>query len=215
VAATLELGMQDLSLPVAAIRGHRVVKATRTWDEETDCLPGAAVEPGSRLATCVEAASGAPGKVISRDGWTSRLAGERTWVAIPPDDVLERARDVLDGIAHERALWEGIPPGLQARVSALTSLLAARLGSPLPRVPGRIWNQRMAHLGPALGLRMTIPPLLALGAIDPRIAAYLAAEVGSEMVTNGDDVLLRIRPGLEHDERLAGLTWVGDAIRLT
>jgi hypothetical protein len=215
VAATLELGLHDLALPVAAVRAHRVLKATRTWDEETGCLPGAAVEPGSRLASCLDAAGASPGTVVCRDGWTARMARERSWVAIPPDDILERARDVLDGIAHERALWEGIAQPLQARVYALASLLAARLGSPLPRVPGGIWNQRMAGLGPALGMRMAVPRVCALGALDPRIAAYLAAELGSEMVTDGDDLLLRIRPGLEHDDRLAGLVRVGDAIRLT
>jgi hypothetical protein len=215
VAATLELGLRDLGLPVAAIRGRRVIKATRTWDEETGCLPGTAVDPGTRLASCVEAAGVAAGKVADREGWTSRSAGERTWVAIPPDGVLDRIRDVLDGIAHERALWEGIAPALQARVFALTSLLAARLGSPLPRVPATIWNQRMASLGPALGLQMAVPRLSALGALDPRIAAHLAAEVGSEMVADGDDLLLRVRPGAEGDERLSGLTWEGDAVRLT
>jgi hypothetical protein len=215
VAATLELGLQDLALPVAAIRGHRVLKATRTWDEETACLPGAAIEPGSRLASCLEAASGAPGRAVSRDGWTARLARDRTWVAIPPDDILDRGRDVLDGIAHERALWEGIPATFQARVFALASLLATRLGAPLPRVPGGIWNLRMTSLAPLLGLRMTVPRLAALGALDPRIAAYLAAELGVEMVTDGDDLLLRIRPGLEDDDRIIGLVRVGDAIRLT
>ncbi|MGO8685859.1 MAG: hypothetical protein ACLQT7_01555 [Candidatus Dormibacteria bacterium] len=215
VAATLELGLRDLALPLAAIRDLRVVKATRTWDEETGCLPGAVVDPGTRLARCIEAAMGATGRVVSREGWTSRSAGGRTWVAIPPDDVLDRVRDVLDGIAHERALWEGIAPALQARVFALASLLAAGLGSPLPRVPGGIWNQRMAGLGPALGLRMPVPRLSGLGALDPRIAAHLAAEVGAEMIADGDEILLRVRPGAEGDAQLAGLTWVGDAIRLT
>jgi hypothetical protein len=215
VAATVELGLRDLALPVAAIRGQRVLKATRTWDEETGCPPGATVEPGSRLATCVESAGGARGTVTRRDGWTSRLGRGRTWVAIPPDDIVERARDVLDGIAHERALWDGIPAGLQVPVFALTSLLAARLGTPLPRVPARIWNHRMAAFGSSLGLRMEVPQLTALGALDPRIAAYLAAELGVAMVADGDDLLLGIRPGMQGDVRLAGLVRVGDAIRLT
>jgi hypothetical protein len=215
VGATLELGLQDLTLPLAAIRGHRVVKATRTWDEETGCLPGAGVEPGSRLAACLDAASSSPGRAVSCDGWAARQVRERSWVAIPPDDVLERARDVLDGIAHERALWEGIAPPLQARVYALTALLGARLGSPLPRVPAGIWNQRMLGLAPALGLPMDVPRLTALGALDPRLCAYLAAELGSEMVADGDDLLLRIRPGMEGDARLLDLVRGGDAVRLT
>ncbi len=215
VGATLELGLQDLTLPVAAIRGYRVVKATRTWDEETGCLPGAGVEPGSRLAACLDAASSSPGRAVNCDGWAARQVRERSWVAIPPDDVLERARDVLDGIGHERALWDGIAPPLQARVFALTALLAARLGSPLPRVPAGIWNQRMSALAAALRLPMDVPRLTALGGIDPRVAAYLAAELGSEMVAEGDDLLLRIRPGMEGDARLVDLARVGDAVRLT
>ncbi len=215
VTATFELGLHDLALPLAAIRDHRVLKATRTWDEEAGCLPGDTVEPGSRLASCLEAASRSPGTVVSRDGWTARVARVRAWVAIPPDDVLDRARDVLDGIAHERALWERVPSTCQARVFALASLLAARLGASLPRVPGAIWNLRMASLAPALGLRMTVPHLSALGALDPRIAAYLAAELGAVMVTDGDELLLRIRPGWEDDDRIAGLVRTGDAVRLT
>jgi hypothetical protein len=153
--------------------------------------------------------------VVSRDGWTARLARERAWVAIPPDGILDRARDVLDGIAHERALWEGIAPAQEARVLALTLLLGARLGAPLPRVPAEVWNRRMAGLAPAFGLRMAVPRLAGLGAVDPRVAAYLAAELGSEMVSDGDDLLLRIRPGLKQDDRLVGLVQVGNAVRLT
>jgi len=215
VVATLELGLRDLTLPLAAIRYKRVLKATRTWDEETGCLPSATVEPGTRLSACVEAARAAPGAAVRRDGWTARLARERTWVAIPPDGVLDRARDVLDGIAHERALWEGIAPAQQARVVALTLLLGARLSEPLPRVPAGVWNRRMPGLAAAFGLRMEVPRMNALGAVDPRVAAYLAAELGSELVSDGDDLLLRIRTGLEEDDRLAGLVRVGDAVRLT
>ena len=98
---------------------------------------------------------------------------------------------------------------------ALTALLAARLGSPLPRVPAGIWNQRMGALAAALRLPMDVPRLTALGGIDPRIAAYLAAELGSEMAVDGDDLLLRIRPGMEGDARLVDLARVGDAVRLT
>ena len=153
---------------------------------------------------------------MSRDGWTARLVRERLWVAIPPDDVLERARDVLDGIAHERALWEGITAPLQARVYALTALLAARLGEPLPRVPAGIWNQRMGALAAAFPLPMDVPGLTALGGVDPRIVAYLAAELGVEMVTDGaDDLWLRIRPGMGRDARLGDLLRVGDAVRLS
>ena len=49
----------------------------------------------------------------------------------------------------------------------------------------------------------------------PVDAAYLAAELGSEMVAEGDDLLLRIRPGMEGDARLVDLARVGDAVRLS
>ena len=98
---------------------------------------------------------------------------------------------------------------------ALTALLAGRLGAPLPRVPAGIWNQRMGALAVALRLPMDVPRLTVLGGVEPRIAAYLAAKLGSEMAVDGDDLPLRIRPGMERDARLVGLTRVGDAVRLT
>lgn len=214
VTATLELGLHDLALPLAAVLGGRVVKATRTWDEETGCLPGSAVAAGSRLRACLEAAAGATGSLVTRDGWCARLAGDRCWVAIPPDGVMERALDVVDGMAHERALWDGVPEPHGTRVAALASLLGARLGMPLPRVPASVWNRRMAVLGPALGLAPP-PRLTGLGALEPRICAYLAAELGQGFAVRGDDLLLRVRPGHGGDERLADLTLGVDGVRLT
>ncbi|MGA8015548.1 MAG: hypothetical protein WCB85_06485 [Candidatus Dormiibacterota bacterium] len=215
VVATFELGLRDLALPLAAIRGHRVLKATRAWDEETGFLPGAPVEPGSRLAACLEAATASPGAAVVRHGWCSRLASDRFWVAIPPDDVIDRARDVLDGMAHERALWDGIGEPHRSRVLALASLLAIRLGNPLPRVPAGAWNRRMAVLAPALGLAMPIPTFRGLGALDPQIAAYLAAELGSKILVRGDDLVLLLRPGAGGDPRLTDLRRVGSHVRLS
>lgn len=213
VVATLDLGLRELSLPVAAVRGGRVLKATRTWDEETGCPPGAPVPPGSRLARCLEAAPEA-GDIACAGGWAVRSVGDRCWVAIPPDDVLDRARDVLDGMAHERALWDGMPEPHATRVFALAALCATRLGSPLPRVPVGAWNQRMASLAPALRLLIEVPRLNGLGALDPRIVAYLASELGEELLTDGEDLMLRIRPGYEDDEHFADLARVGDWVRL-
>jgi hypothetical protein len=214
VAATLDLGLRDLALPLAAVRGGRVLKATRTWGEETGCPPGAPVEAGSRLAHCLEAAS-ATGTLACVGGWAVRRAGDRCWVAIPPDDVLDRARDVLDGMAHERALWDGMPEPHATRVFALAALCSIRLGGPLPRVPAGAWNRRMADLAPILQLPMSAPRLDGLAALDPRVVAYLATAVGTELVPDGEDLLLRIRPGCEGDERLTDLARVGDCVRLS
>ncbi len=214
VAATLELGLRDLALPLAAVQGQRIERATRTWDEETGCLPRSVVRAGSRLSACVEAAAADPGAVVSRDGWSARLAAGRCWVAIPPDGVMERARDVIDGTAHERALWDGVPEPHPTRVFALASLLGSRLGAPLPRVPAGVWNRRMAMLAPAL--RLAAPPCFTgLGALDPRICAYLAAELGGTLELSGDDLVLRLGPGQDGDERLAGLRAATGVARLS
>ena len=215
VAATLELGLQDLALPLAAVRGQRVHKATRTWDEETGCVPGAAVEPGSRLAICIEAAAAAPGRAVARDGWRARLAGGRCWIAIPPDDVADRARDVVDGLVHERALWEGVPEPHRSRVFALSSLLGGRLGSPMPRVPAGIWNQRMAALATELRLRSEIPRFSGLGAMDPRIVAHLVAELDGELRLLGDALVLELPPDREGDPRVSGLERAGNLVTLS
>jgi hypothetical protein len=215
VAATLELGLRDLALPLAAVRDGRVIKATRTWDEETACLPGHGIAPATRLAACVERASSSPGSVVDHEGWRARAAGGRTWVAIPPDDIVDRARDVLDGMSHEHALWEGVPEATTTTVFALTSLLAARLGTPLPRVPSAAWETGMRRVAASMGLDSRVPRFTGLGAVDPRIAAYLAAELGEELSVKGDDLMLRLRPGVGEDPRLVALTREEGWVRLS
>ena len=104
--------------------------------------------PGAGWSACLDAAGEAPGVVVSHEGWTARLARERAWVAIPPDGILDRARDVLDGIAHERALWEGIAPAQEARVSR-PRVAARRRGWAhlFPASRPAIWNRSMARAG--------------------------------------------------------------------
>lgn len=215
VVATLELGMRDLAWPVAEVRNGMVRKGTRAWDEETRCLPGSRVQADTRLQLCVDAAAARPGQVVRRDGWSARRAGDHTWVGVPPDDVIDRARDVLTGMAHERALWEGIGEPRQSRVFAVAALLGARLGIPLPRAPARSWNRRMAQLAPAFRLSEGVPQVLGQGAVDPRIAAYLASELGAGFVDDGADLLLRIRAGGGEDPRLDHLPRRGGTVRLT
>jgi hypothetical protein len=215
VAATLELGMRDLAFPVAQVREGSVRKATRTWDEETGSLPGSSAAAGTRLARCLEAAAGRPGQLVRREGWSARRVGDRTWVAVLPDGVIDRARDLLAGMAHERALWEDVEEPQQSRIFALGALLAARLGTPLPRSPFGTWNRRMAELAPAFRLPGEVPQVLGLGAVDPRIAAYLASELGAGFVADGDDLLLRVRGDGVGDPRLSELPRVEGGVRLT
>ena len=193
VIATLELGLNRLSLPIAAVRDGRVLKSTRSFDEETGYTPGTQIEPSSHLAQTVTAAHDAPEEIVVTDGWWARETRDKVWVAIPPDDIVDRARDVLDGIVHERALWDGVPEPSQSRVFALASLLAAMLGTPLPRVPSETWNRKMPELAAAFELRMSVPLFEGLGVVDPKISAFLAAEFGDHFEVEGDDMYLIVR----------------------
>src|SRR4029077_488605 len=122
------------------------------------------------------AAMGNPNGITEYDGWFARATGDQVWIAIPPDDILDRARDVLDGIVHERALWDGVPEPAQSRVFALASLVGAMLGTALPRVPGDTWKRKYPEIAAAFGVTFQVPDYEGIGAIDPRIVAFLASE---------------------------------------
>ncbi|MGC8460607.1 MAG: hypothetical protein ACP5OR_02000 [Candidatus Dormibacteria bacterium] len=199
VVSTLELGLEQLALPIAAIRQGHIVKASRAWDEETNMLPGYDVNIEPKLLACVRAAYMKQGDIAVTDGWWSRSAGDLVWIAIPPDDILDRARDVLQGIAHERALWDGIPEPARSRVFALDSLLDALLGHPLPRVSGEVWNKHIRELGTAFGLTMEIPEFPGMGAVDPRIVAFLASEFGEKFEIEGENLYLHVRQDMLSD----------------
>ncbi len=194
IEATLEVGLNRLSLPLAAVRDGAVLKATRPWDEETGYQPGRELAPNSKLSATVLAAERSPGEIVVTEGWWARATRGHTWVAIPPDDILDRARDVVDGMVHERALWEGVPEPAQSRVFALASLLGALLGTPLPRVTGDTWNRKYPELGAAFAVPFPPPAFDGLGAIDPRIVAFLASEFGEGFEVEGDNMFLRIHP---------------------
>jgi hypothetical protein len=193
VVATLELGLNRLALPLAAISGGRIIKATRAWDEETGLIVNREAGGSPRLMSAVTAALEQPGQIVVSEGWWTRAVRDRVWIAVPPDDIVDRARDVLDGIVHERALWDGVPEPAQSRVFALASLLGALLGTPLPRVPVDNWNRRYPELAAAFGISLPVPPFEGLGAIDPRVVAYLAADFGDHFEIDGEEMYLHIR----------------------
>jgi hypothetical protein len=201
-SASLEVGLNRLALPLALLDDGVVVKATRAWDEETRLLPGARVGTAARAARCAAAAGLAPGAIARLEGWCARSAAGGTWVAIPPDTVTDRARDVLDGIVHERALWDGVPEPGRSRIVALAALLGAMLGADLARVPGATWNRRAPEVADAYGLSMLVPHFSGAGAVDPRVALFLAAEFGGALEAEGDELFLRV--GAAHrDDPLA------------
>jgi hypothetical protein len=197
VAATLELGVRRLALPVAAVRDGQVCRATRSWDEETSLAPGSDAPAGSRLGLLCAGAALDPGEIVS-DGWAARRGERITWVAVPPDDAAVRARDVVAGLAHERALSDRIEEPARSTVGALALLLATLLGEPMPRVPMAAWTRRMAELAPAFGIALPIPGFDGVGAIDPQVVAMLATSA-SGFEIDGERLWLRIRDECRDD----------------
>ncbi|MFN2451275.1 MAG: hypothetical protein ABR541_02860 [Candidatus Dormibacteria bacterium] len=197
MVSTLELGLQRLALPLAAVRDGRVLKATRAWDEETGCLPGAMTDSHARLPTLVSDATRADGRLTVAHGWWARSgrAGTTVWVAVPPDDIVDRARDILAGLVHERALWQTVPQHQQAHVVALAMLLERHLGTPLPRVPAVTWKRQYAELAHSLGAAPPVPELGGTGAVDPRIVVHIAASGGARFECDGEDLYLLVPPG--------------------
>lgn len=208
VAASLELGVRRLALPVAAIRHGMVSRATRSWDEETSLPPGSAAAPGSRLADLCAAAESQPGRIV-RDGWSARADGRTTWVAVPPDDTAVRAREVVTGLLHERALSDHIAEPARSTIGGLGLLLATLLGEPMPRVPMAAWMRRMAELGPDFEVAATIPAFDGVGAIDPQVVALLARS-GDGFEVEGDRLWLRIREGCRDDAAVRVLLRPGE-----
>ena len=209
-SASLETGLNRLSLPLALVRDGAVQKATRAWDEETASLPGRALPPGARAARCVAAAAVTPGAIAHVEGWCARMGRDGTWVVIPPDAVVDRARDVLDGMVHERALWDGVPEPARSRIVALAAILGSMLGADLVRVPGETWNRRAPELARVYGLTLPVPLFRGAGAVDPRVALFLAAEFGEALDAVGDELYLRIRPDQQDDPLVRVFLAAGD-----
>jgi hypothetical protein len=197
VAATLELGVRRLALPLAAMRDRMVCRATRSWDEETSLTPGSEASAGSRLSSLCAAARRTPGRIVS-DGWSARATERATWVAVPPDDSTVRAREVVAGLLHERALSDHVAEPARSTIAALALLLATLLGEPMPRIPIAAWARRMAELVPAFRLTDPIPAFDGVGAIDPQVVALLASSGGGFEI-EGDRLWLRIREECRED----------------
>jgi hypothetical protein len=209
LAATLELGIRRLALPLAAVRDGRVCRATRSWDEETGMAPGSATGPGSKLATIQAAAASVPGRIVVDAGFSARAGVSALWVAVPPDDSAVRAREVVTGLTHERALSEHIEEPARSSIAGVALLLATLLGEPMPRVPIAAWTRRMHELSPAYGIGGGIPDFDGVGAIDPQVVAVLAAS-GDGFEIDGDRLWLRVREQCRDDAAVRVLLRPGE-----
>jgi hypothetical protein len=182
--ACLSLGSRRLTLPLAQYVGGAVRRATQTWEQE------AAVEvPELRevlvrdLGPVLAAAAGAPGTIARGELFAARCAGGATWVALPPETGAERARDVLRGLDHERALWD-LPEARAIRVHALISLLGTSLGEPPAAFAPAAFERDLPRACAALGVPPPrVGPVLACP--DPRVVAFLLGELGGELVADG------------------------------
>jgi hypothetical protein len=209
LAATLELGIRRLSLPLAAVSDRRILRATRAWDEETGLAPGSDAGARSKLAAILAAAGSSPGEIVADAGFSARAGRRSVWVAVPPDESSVRAREVVTGLVHERALSDHLDEPARSTIGGLTLLLATLLGEPMPRVPIVAWTRRMHELGTPFGLAGAIPDFDVVGAIDPQVVAVLApSSAGFEI--DGDRLWLRIRAECRDDAAVQVLLRPGE-----
>ncbi|HKF78166.1 MAG TPA: hypothetical protein VKF59_18630 [Candidatus Dormibacteraeota bacterium] len=185
--AGLGLGSVRLALPLACVRDGRVERATQAWEQEA----GAAVlgrPAGGSLAGLVAEAALQPGRIAYRDLYRARLRRDRTWVALAPESGSSRAGDVLRGLQHERALWTAPEPHA-TRVSALSTLLRVAMGEPWPSVPPGLHAEGLTAACAALGVE---PPAAVDGLCppEPRVTAFLLAELGGHLAVRGEEVYL-------------------------
>ncbi|HZU16330.1 MAG TPA: hypothetical protein VFD01_07020 [Candidatus Dormibacteraeota bacterium] len=186
-AAGLGLGSPCLTLPLACVRRGRVARSTPAWDEDPAVPPLGAPVAGL-LEGLVADALAREGQVVYRDLYRARAAGDRIWAAQAPESGSNRARDLLRGLRHERALWDA-PGPRSSRVAALATLLEVALGAPWPSVPPSVYAELLPAACHALGVPCPEPlegPVLP----EPRVVAYLLAELGGRLVQRGETLFV-------------------------
>jgi hypothetical protein len=185
--ACLGLGSARLGLPLACVRDGRVERATQAWDEDPG-MPAQGHPVDGPLAALVGAAAQQPGLIAYRDLHRARLRRDRTWTVLAPESGSTRARDLLRGLHHERALWSAPEPHA-TRVSALTTLLQVAMGEPWPSAPPSVYREGLPAACAALGVPAP-DPLDVVAPPDPRAVALLLADTGGRLVRRGDEVWL-------------------------
>ncbi|HXM54699.1 MAG TPA: hypothetical protein VOB72_04855 [Candidatus Dormibacteraeota bacterium] len=186
-SACLGLGAPRLGLPLACVHEGRVERSTEGWDDDP-AMPPLGQPAGGELAELVAAAAAQPGRIVYRGLHRARLRRDRTWAALAPESGSSRARDLLRGLHHERALWSA-PEPQATRVSALTTLLQVAMGEPWPGAPPSVWAEVLPAACAALGVAVP-PPVDWVCPPDPRVVAYLLADTRGQLVARGDEAWL-------------------------
>ncbi|HEY7200070.1 MAG TPA: hypothetical protein VIC57_07665 [Candidatus Dormibacteraeota bacterium] len=188
--ACFSIGSRMLTVPLACYDGGRLRRRTQSWEQETvhaaaEARPAIAAE----LSEVLHEAEAEPGAIVSTDVFCARRSGQRTWAALPPEAGSHRVRDVLRALDHERALWAAPEPHA-TRVHALTVVLARAAGDDWPTFDPSTWAALFPVACAAMGVQA---PDVAGAAVypDPRVAAYLLAELGGELSVADDVVVYR------------------------
>jgi hypothetical protein len=187
--ACFSLGARRLALPLAVFEGSEVVRASQTWTQEVaDRDPVRRAEIAKALFVTLEAARGNPARLQEGRFFSARAIQDQVWAALPPESGADSIRDVLHGLNHERTLWTAPEPHA-TRAHALTSLLGRAVGDGWNPVAEPAWRERFPPACGALGV--AAPELEAMVYPDPRIAAYLLAEVGGSLRAERGGVVFR------------------------
>jgi hypothetical protein len=193
--ACLSMGSRMLTVPLACFEGGKLTRRTQSWEQETVHADPAA-RPGiwAELDQLLLDAAAQAGSIVAGERFCARSTGRRTWAALPPETGGHRVRDLLRGLDHERALWAAPEPHA-TRVHALTVVLGRAVGDDWPTFEPSTWGSLFPAACRVLGVE---PPDVAGAAVypDPRVAAYLLAELGGELSV-ADDVVVYRPPGAD------------------
>ena len=187
----LSFGTARLALPVAQAVDGTLQMSTTAWVEETRIRDGEAV--AGWLKELETLAQSKPGHIVERNLFTARATGVETWFMLPPHTDADRVGDALHELIHEKPLWRETEPE-STRIHALSSILDRMLGTDWE---AKASPQTFQEIFPARCRDFGIEPRESLNGYkipDPRIAAYLLAEVGEEVADPDGYPLVRVRP---------------------
>ena len=195
--ACFSLGAPRIALPLAVIAEGKVVRCTTSWDQDRR-LPAFGAPANALVARAVQAAIAQSGEIVDIDLYRARHVDGVTWICLPPEAGVERIRDVLHGLSHERTLFRAPAPH-NTIVDALVDLVGiTALGHPWPSVPLSIWMSGFENARLSLGLPAQ-PEIDCLVFPDPRITAYLLSVLDGQLVQHGESVFIAVAPAHRSD----------------
>jgi len=102
----------------------------------------------------------------------------------------DRIREVVNGLAHEVALWAGAQEPERTQGYALSWILSRALGGEWEPILPEAWAKRFPDACGVLGIPVPAWPAGHDRMPDAHIAAFLLAELGGRLESSGSDVLL-------------------------